>query len=90
MADTKHDDGERVVSNETPRPLKGHERHIQHTHAGKAWTAWCRAELTQFDWTFTSIDHATYAIQQDQRLAPCPACVAVVVRILTEDTETDP
>lgn len=61
--------------------MEKYEKHIKHPHADRPMEAVCGAKLTQFDWTFVSIDHAWGAVLQGSRLAPCPACAAEVVRV---------
>ena len=53
---------------------------IAHSHAEKQGISWCsRYIVTEF--TFISIDHAIYSLQQS-RLLICPDCVNVIRQAL--------
>ena len=54
---------------------------IRHTHADKKGRSWC-GRRTSMEWVFQNIDHAAYTVAQEQRLQPCPDCLATVARIL--------
>ena len=59
-------------------------RCIQHTHADKQKTSWCGERLSNFDWCFQDIDHATYTVMNEGRQVPCPDCVNVIMETLTK------
>jgi hypothetical protein len=63
-------------------PVAQPPRHIKQTHVDRSAFAWCGMPLTQFDWSFADIDHATYASQQGSLIQVCPACVEVVTAAL--------
>lgn len=52
---------------------------IRHTHDYHKDKSWCGKELSSFDWSFMSIDHAAYAVQQGGRQVPCPECTDAVI-----------
>ena len=58
---------------------------IQHTDAPgdgmPRLRSWCGRVCTM-EWTFTSIDHAVYAVREGCRQVPCPECVAVITSLL--------
>lgn len=66
----------------TDETLASNTKHIKHTHADRKSLSWCGQTLSEFDWTFQDIDHATYSREQGQRLQPCPSCVEVVIKTL--------
>jgi hypothetical protein len=67
----------------TAKPLEEWQHHIAHTHAEHKGTAWCGASVWG-EWKFLDIDHAAYAVKQQQRLQPCPACVVAVINTFTK------
>lgn len=52
--------------------------HIRHTHVEKQQTAWCGHDVSPMDWTFVSIDHALYALEQGTRATACGGCLTAV------------
>jgi hypothetical protein len=58
-------------------------KHIRQTHADHKNEAWCGQPLTQSDWAFTDIDHATYNGLHEGRLVACKKCVAQIVKALS-------
>jgi len=68
------------MSKERPEYIKC----IRHTHVDKTNTSWCGSRLYSFDWFFQDIDHAAYAIRDDDRLVPCPECLNSISRLLTQ------
>jgi hypothetical protein len=61
-----------------------YQHHIRHTHADMETSSWCGQQLSRSDWTFQNIDHAIYAIQQDTLQQPCPECLAVIRKTLSQ------
>lgn len=67
----------------TNTELKDWQKHIQHTRQDIKDQSWCGVKLNQFDWTFTSLDHAAYAIDSSTTM-PCPACLKAAAAKLSE------
>lgn len=60
------------------KPLEEWQHHIRHTSIDQNKTSWCGVVLHSFDWAFVSIDHAVYSARHEDRLQPCPLCVAAI------------
>jgi hypothetical protein len=57
------------------------EWHIEDVRAGGQ--SLCGVDARS-EWSFTGIDHAFYALRNEDRLVPCKACAAVVAKAFGE------
>lgn len=62
----------------------GPVRCMRQTHAERTATSWCGRRIEPFEWVFTSIDHAVYSVMAEDRLVPCPECVAAITGVLMD------
>lgn len=56
-------------------------RHIRHPHDDHAGESLCGVRLYNYDWAFTSLDHAWNTLNNDSTPVPCSACITEAARV---------
>lgn len=62
------------------KKLRSWEKHVELEKG----VAWCGVELYSHMWSFIDADHALRSIIRNDRLQPCPACLTLIKKTVTD------